>query len=123
MEAPPSPVTVTTAGSMDPLTFLDPYERLLCGWAVMRMFATCTPRFAKGLNKYGPEGMAYYACYRTFYLYIPLFVVALFPTAFWPDLYYSCLSLGVVCLLLGTRRGVSMIRAGKRYRRSRSGGD
>src|SRR5579884_3627488 len=108
MEAPYGPV--------DPLTFLDPLERALCGWAVARMFATGQPSFVKAMHKYGPEGMAYYACGRTFVFYcFPIGVAAAIAAYVSLGLSYGFFCLSGACLVLAVRRIPSMRRAGKQY--------
>lgn len=110
-----SPRTITTEGFSDPLVYLNPLDRALCGWAVVRMFATHTPRFANVLEKYGPKGAAYYGCVRTFGLYcFPLGVAALvaaFASRDLSDLFFVLIG---VCWLLGTSRIFSMRREGQR---------
>lgn len=108
-------------GSSDPLDYLDPYERLLCGWAVRRAFALQMPRFLRVLSKYGPEGAAYYCCVKAFYAYGFPLVVAGFVSALNPDLSHFFFILLGVAWLLGTRRIFSLHRAGKEYRQSLSG--
>jgi hypothetical protein len=121
MTASSSPLTITTERSSDPLVYLNPLDRALCGWAVVRMFATYTPRFAKVLEKYGPKGAAYYGCVRTFGLYCFPLGVAAFVAAFasrdLSDFFFVMLG---VSWLLGTMRIFSMRRAGQEYRQSGS---
>ena len=121
MEARSRPLAVTTEGSTDPLCYLDPYERALCGWAVTRMFATGQPSFVRAMNKYGPEGMAYYACGRTFLFFcFPLGISAAMAAFVSLGLSYGLFCLIGVCIVLATRRLPSMLRAGKNYRYSRA---
>ncbi len=101
----------------DPLRCLSPYERTLCGWFVARAFAARTPRFLSTLQKYGPEGMAYYSCGRAFLLYgFVLLVGGVVLASFSLTLSYALLGLGGVCVILSVRRTFSMYRAGKEYR-------
>lgn len=110
-----------TEGSSDPLSYLDLYERALCGWAVRRAFALRTPRFMGGLRKYGPEGMAYYCCIQALCAYCFPLVIAGFVTALNPDLSRFFFILIGVALLLAARRIFSLHRAGKEYRQALSG--
>jgi len=105
-------------GSADPLGYLDPYERALCGWAVRRAFALRTAKFARGLDKYGSRGMAYYCCIQALLAYCFPLVIAGFVTALHPDLSHVFFILIGVALLLAARRILSLHRAGKEYRQS-----
>jgi hypothetical protein len=118
MPSPTSPPTVTTDGSSDPLGYLNPLERALCGWAVQRAFALRTPRFMTVLSKYGPEGAAFHCCIKTFYAYCFPLVVAGFVTALNPDLSHFFFAMLGISWVLGTRRIFSLHRAGQEYRQS-----
>ena len=118
MTASSSPLT---EGSNDPLDYLDPYERVLCGWAVRRAFALCRPRFVTVERKYGPEGAAFYCCIKAFYAYCFPLVLAGFVSALNPDLSHFFFILLAVSWLLGTRRIFSLHQAGKEYRASLPG--
>lgn len=110
-------VNLPPGESSDPLTYLDGFERALCGWAVVRAFRLRTPRFRTVLKKYGPEGGAYYACIQVFCAYcFPLVVVGFALATLSPGL--SDLSFGLIglSLLLAIRRIFSLHRAGKEYR-------
>lgn len=109
-----------TENGQEPLQYLNPIERLLAGWMVVRMFQTNTPRFAKWIESSGPHATARAACSRIIVMYLWPFVLlgVIVETAGLADVAYVLFALAGVCALWAVVCFISAIGPQRAYRRT-----
>jgi hypothetical protein len=117
-----------------PLQHLSRLERRLLGWAVLRTFASQSPRFRRALEENGPVATVRMACVNTLRLYgIGVFLLGLAcELARTRSLAYAFMALAALCVLwscwclltaIGPERAYKRERAGAAERRTLPGRD